>query len=37
VFDLAGALRRPYEDDLGQLDIVFVSARSPLMGSIRWA
>lgn len=37
MFDLAGALRRPYEDDLGELDIVFVSARSPLMSSNRWA
>jgi FkbM family methyltransferase len=36
MFDLAGTLRRPYEDDLGQLDIVFVSARSPLMSSNRW-
>lgn len=36
MFDQAGMLRRPYEDDLGQLDIVFASARSPLMSSNRW-
>jgi hypothetical protein len=36
IFDLAGTLRRPYQDDLGQMDIVFVSNRSPLAASSRW-
>ena len=36
LFDLAGSLRRPFEDDLGQLDLVMVSARSPLIASSRW-
>jgi FkbM family methyltransferase len=36
VFDVAGMLRRPFENDLGQLDLVFVSERSPLIASNRW-
>ena len=36
LFDLAGSLRRPFEDDLGQLDLVMVSAKSPLIASSRW-
>lgn len=36
LFDLAGSLRRPFEDDLGQFDLVMVSARSPLIASSRW-
>jgi len=36
VFDLAGTLRRPFEDDLGQMDLVFVSNSSPLVASNRW-
>lgn len=36
LFDLAGSLRRPFEDDLGQLDLVLVSAKSPLIASSRW-
>ena len=37
LFDLAGSLRRPYEDDLGQLDLVMVRKGSPLIASNRWA
>lgn len=37
IFDLAGALRRPFENDLGQMDLVFVRADSALVGSVRWA
>lgn len=36
LFDLAGSLRRPYENDLGQLDLVFVSAKSSMVKSNRW-
>jgi FkbM family methyltransferase len=36
LFDLGGSLRRPYENDLAQLDLVFVPAKSPLVGSNRW-
>jgi FkbM family methyltransferase len=36
LFDLAGSLRRPFEDDLGQLDLVMVSQKSPLISSNRW-
>lgn len=36
VFDLAGQLRRPRENDLGQMDLVFVSERSPMVSSNRW-
>lgn len=35
-FDVAGLLRRPYQNDLGQMDLVFVSQRSPLISSNRW-
>lgn len=37
LFDLAGELRRPFENDLGQLDLVLVRSDSPLVGSSRWA
>ncbi len=37
VFDLAGLLRRPFEDDLGQMDLVFVSGKSSLVSSNRWS
>jgi hypothetical protein len=36
LFDLAGSLRRPFENDLGQLDLVMVSGKSPLIASSRW-
>lgn len=36
VYDMAGFLRRPYENDLAQMDIVFVSNKSPLVASNRW-
>jgi FkbM family methyltransferase len=36
LFDLAGSLRRPFEDDLGQLDLVLVAEKSPLIASSRW-
>lgn len=36
LFDLAGQLRRPYQDDLGQLDLVFAAGTSPLVSSTRW-
>lgn len=37
VFDIAGHLRRPYENDLGQVDFVFVKRDSPLRASNRWS
>lgn len=37
IFDLAGNLRRPFENDLAQIDVVFVSDRSRLVSSNRWA
>jgi len=37
VFDIAGHIRRPYEDDLGQVDFVFVKRDSPLRASNRWS
>jgi FkbM family methyltransferase len=37
VFDLAGQLRRPFENDLAQIDVVFVSETSSLVASNRWA
>jgi FkbM family methyltransferase len=37
LFDVAGMLRRPFENDLGQMDLVFVSERSALVNSNRWA
>jgi FkbM family methyltransferase len=36
LFDLAGLLRRPFENDLAQLDLVFVSAKSPMVSSNIW-
>jgi FkbM family methyltransferase len=36
LYDIAGYLRRPYENDLGQLDLVFVRQDSPLYASTRW-
>ena len=36
MFDLAGLLRRPFENDLGQIDIVFVKNDSPMIASNRW-
>jgi FkbM family methyltransferase len=36
LFDLAGLLRRPFENDLAQLDLVFVSAKSPMVRSNAW-
>ena len=35
-FDFAGTLRRPFEDDLGQVDVVFVRGTSPMVASNRW-
>lgn len=37
LFDLAGLLRRPHQNDLGQMDLVFVSASSPMVADRRWA
>jgi FkbM family methyltransferase len=37
IFDLAGSLRRPFENDLAQIDVVFVSEKSNLVESNRWA
>lgn len=36
MYDFAGYLRRPYQNDLGQVDVVFVSNVSPLVASDRW-
>jgi len=36
LYDVAGYLRRPYQSDLGQLDLVFVRQDSPLYASKRW-
>ena len=35
-FDLAGTLRRPFEDDLGQADVVFVRGTHPMLGRNQW-
>ena len=35
-FDFAGFLRRPYQNDLGQIDVVFINQSSPLVSSNRW-
>ena len=35
-FDFAGFLRRPFENDLGQVDIVFVRQNSLMTASNRW-
>lgn len=37
LFDVAGLLRRPFQNDLGQMDLVFVSAKSSLGADRRWA
>jgi FkbM family methyltransferase len=37
MFDLAGILRRPLDNDLGQIDIVFVKNDSPMIASNRWS
>lgn len=37
LFDLAGLLRRPFQDDLGQMDLVFVAENSPLVAEARWS
>jgi FkbM family methyltransferase len=36
VFDIAGTLRRPYQDDLAQMDLVFVKNDSVLVSSNQW-
>ncbi len=36
LYDLAGMLRRPYDNALGQMDLVFAAAWSPLANSNRW-
>lgn len=36
VFDIAGILRRPYQDDLAQIHVVFVKNGSDLVSSNRW-
>ena len=35
-FDFAGSLRRPYQDDLGQVDVVFVRGTSPMVAQTQW-
>jgi hypothetical protein len=37
VFDVAGLLRRPFQEDLGQMDLVFVPRDSPLAAESRWS
>jgi FkbM family methyltransferase len=37
VFDVAGLLRRPFQHDLGQMDLVFVPRDSPLVAESRWS
>jgi FkbM family methyltransferase len=37
VFDVAGLLRRPFQEDLGQMDLVFVPRDSPLAAERRWS
>lgn len=37
LFDVAGLLRRPFQDDLGQMDLVFVPRDSALMAETRWS
>jgi FkbM family methyltransferase len=37
MFDIAGVLRRPLDNDLGQIDIVFVKNDSPMIASNRWS
>jgi FkbM family methyltransferase len=36
LFDVAGMLRRPYDNSLGQMDLVFAAAASPIAASKRW-
>jgi len=36
LFDLAGSMRRPFENDLAQLDLVFASAKSPMVSNNTW-
>ncbi len=36
LFDIAGMLRRPFDENLAQMDLVFASASSPLANSSRW-
>ena len=36
-FDVAGLLRRPFQNDLGQMDLVFVPRDSPLAAESRWS
>ncbi len=36
MFDIAGSLRRPFQEDLGQADFVFVCSSSPIVESNRW-
>ena len=37
VYDVCTFFRRPYDNALWQMDMVFVKATSPLMASTRWA
>jgi FkbM family methyltransferase len=37
MFDVAGLLRRPFQNDLGQMDVVFVPRDSPLVAESRWS
>ncbi len=37
VFDVAGLLRRPFQNDLGQMDLVFVPRGSTLAAESRWS
>lgn len=37
LFDIAGMLRRPFGNDLAQMDLVFVSSRSILGSTNRWS
>ena len=36
IFDIAGTLRRPYQNDLAQMDLVFVKNGSALVRSNKW-
>lgn len=37
IYDVAGYLHRPIDDNLGQLDLAFVKASSQILSSKRWA
>jgi FkbM family methyltransferase len=37
VYDICAFFRRPYDNALWQMDMIFVRATSPLMASTRWA